>query len=168
MIDLSADQSSFLIRPAGLEDCEQYFRWACDSDVRANSLVTAALTFESHRRWFEERLSDPCSFLYVAERSGHPIGQVRLQNSDSSAVLSYSLDNNWRQKGLAKLMIHQSLSLYSADRRSCSVVVARVKRSNIASIRALESSGFCRAGPRKDSGVLLFKRDLGNVVDIAG
>lgn len=153
--------ASLRVRRALQTDCHQYFVWASDELVRSSSLVTGPLDFERHRDWFQDRLSEPFSYLYLVECGSIPIGQVRFAVSQSIALLSYSVDSAHRGKGLAKHLLALALRKLSLDCPSCRLITAQVKPDNAASLRVLVSCGFReKAAAENSEGILLLEKVL--------
>ena len=81
------------LRPAGAEDCRLIWEWANEPTVRSASFSTEAIPWERHQQWFAAKLNDPgCAFFIGVNESGVPIGQLRCDMSDRTAVISISLD----------------------------------------------------------------------------
>ena len=72
--------SGLRLRPAIREDCELYFQWANDPDVRANSLNTETINWESHCNWYGSRFESPFVHFFVCVNADdNPVGQVRFE-----------------------------------------------------------------------------------------
>ena len=136
------DSQTFTVRRALPSDCDRYYVWACDREVRRNSLQNTPLALGNHRVWFREKLADPLSYLYLVESRGNPVGQVRFLATLPVAAISYSLDSAFRGKGLSRYVVNLALDRFSKDCPTCYVIVAQVKTSNEASLKALRSCGF--------------------------
>lgn len=149
--------SSFAIREASEADCDQYFEWANDRSVRMNAINQEEIEYESHCKWFKSKLKTGSTKMYILEKSGSlPVGQIRFDISSVSALISYSLDKEWRGKRLGSLLVKKGLSNFIADKsRGLSEIVAEVKSNNIASIKVFERLNF-----HKISTVGQEKRDL--------
>ncbi len=129
-----------LFRPAAPADARRYFDWANDPAVRANSLTRDEITWENHFGWFQRRLADGKTRLWVCEDPlDGPVGQVRFEpRPEGGFQLSYSLDGRFRGRGLALPVLSGAL-----QRLDCQDgVFAQIKRENPASLKALERAGF--------------------------
>ncbi|PHX73974.1 MAG: hypothetical protein CK547_05650 [Chitinophagaceae bacterium] len=52
-------------RKAILSDCDMYFEWVNDPEVRANSFNSTLITREEHVSWFNDALNNPAYSLFV-------------------------------------------------------------------------------------------------------
>lgn len=127
-------------------DCRLFFEWAVDPMARAASFHSAAISWEDHARWFAERLQDPHSVIYIGQNMARkPVGVVRFQIKDDSAVLSVNVAAEFRGKGWGRELIafstHALVRAFSIRR-----IDALVKPDNQASVSLFEAGGFRRAG----------------------
>lgn len=136
------------IRKAKIEDFEIYFRWANDSDVRANAINPDQITLENHINWFKSKIISKYSYLYLIEINNSPIGQIRFDYSDKYYVIDYSVDRNHRGKGFGRLIIkigiEKLLEELSTDQNL--KLLALVKEDNIASSKVFEKLNFSNKG----------------------
>jgi UDP-2,4-diacetamido-2,4,6-trideoxy-beta-L-altropyranose hydrolase len=139
-------------------DCQLLFEWAQDPVARAASFHSAPISWEDHSRWFAERMQDPQSVIHIGENaSGEPVGVVRFQIKEESAVLSVNVAPHFRGEGRGKeLILFSTRDLVRAH--LVQWVDAFVKPENQASVRLFEASGFHRNGKERIAGqdALLF------------
>ncbi|MGA0899861.1 MAG: GNAT family N-acetyltransferase [Luteolibacter sp.] len=134
-----------IVRTANLEDMRTYFTWANDPTVRANAFNSETIPFGTHEAWFTTQIASDSSILFIGESiDGNPIGQLRLDKNESNLwELHYSIDENYRGQGLGYALLTESLRiLKSIAPHGPAGVIARVKSSNLASIRCLEQASF--------------------------
>ena len=121
------------------KDCELLFNWANDGDVRKNSFSSDKVLYEDHVKWFNNKIKSDKCIIFILKFKDMPIGQVRIDVESKMAVISYSLDKNYRGKGLSVVM----LSLVEEEiRNSCiniNKLIGFVKFENIASQKVFES-----------------------------
>ena len=122
-------------------DCRMYFDWANDPLTRQQSYNSEPIIYENHERWFKERLQDDHSILYVIEFNRQPIGQVRFQLNQNEAVISYSLDNHYRGKGLGLWILKNGISAFRKN-YSDYKIIGFVKFENIASAKVFRNLKF--------------------------
>ena len=128
------------LRLAERDDAERLFEWRNDSTTRLNSISSEPVSWPDHVAWLEQSLSMPERALYVAEVDGEPIGTVRLDLADV-AIISITVAPEHRGRGLAVPMIEAG-----CDKVQDMSVVAEIRPSNVASIRAFERAGFVPDG----------------------
>lgn len=125
-------EREIVLRTAKETDTLLYFNWANDAEVRNNAMSTAPIPLNNHIAWFTSRLKNKQTALYVFERKGKPIGQVRLDKSNNEATIDYSIDKNYRGKGFGEIILKQALLKYRKDNPKLSIF-AFVKKNNTAS-----------------------------------
>lgn len=142
---IRTDEAELRLRPARASDALTYFAWANDPVVRESALDTRLITLATHLGWFEARLKDPDSFLFVLEAGELPVGQVRFQRRGSHAVISYSLDPVVRHRGWAKRLLGLAMEALFSTQSCC--LKAVVKQENVASAATFERLGFVELPP---------------------
>ncbi len=93
-------------------DAKLLFNWANDSSTRNNSLSSNKITWEEHVRWFEQKISDPKTKIYLFFSEEEPLGVLRLEEKYNSIKLSFSVDYKHRGKGIGGHMIVFALKKY--------------------------------------------------------
>lgn len=130
------------VRPAHSGDCVDLWRLANEPASRANSFSTEPIGLAEHRKWFAGKLAAPGVRLYVLECNGCILGQARYeQSAPGVAIISYALATALHGRGLGRRLVRTS-ALLALRELGTQTLLARVKRSNPASIRCLEASGF--------------------------
>lgn len=131
------------LRKPTIDDMELFFYWVNDPVVREQSYDSGFIDFESHKQWFETVLNDESYFMYICQNSNREdIGQVRIQKlEDKNAIISVSIDFNYRGKGLAKeILILSTDSFFSVHKDY--IINAYIKEDNLYSKFAFEKAGF--------------------------
>ncbi len=135
------------------EDCELFYKWANDPDVRAASFSTDSIAWDEHVKWFREKLQDPnCAFHIVMDSKCRLLGQVRFELNDENAVINISIRSEFRGQRIGSLLILRAVDeLFK--RKHISRVDAFIKLQNIRSIREFEKAGFSRIGRKIVRGI---------------
>jgi len=153
--------SDLRLRPALPADLWLYHWWASDPEVRRQSFHRDPISMEQHRSWFEDRLRSPLALLRVLEDGeGLPLGQIRFERaaeSDSRAVISFSLDHLARGRGLALQLLQLGLSELARCWGNSYEAYGEVRAENQASFRAFLRASF-KEGPPPQPGVRCFSR----------
>jgi len=135
------------LRRATPADLALYFQWTNDSEVRKNAFHQDMISLEQHRKWFAKKLSDPNAILYVCERKGVPVGQVRIDLENQNGIISYSVDKSHRGKGIGKILIRQTIeALLTTFADRYKILIAKVRPENTPSVQIFQSLGFHRTG----------------------
>jgi UDP-2,4-diacetamido-2,4,6-trideoxy-beta-L-altropyranose hydrolase len=132
-------------RLANSDDCKLYFDWTNEPLTRQQSFNSEPILFEYHEAWFNRRLADENSVLFVVEFNKNPIGQIRFQIEKNTATISYSLDENYRGKGLGFWILKKGVdalrnNLYNTFPNL--EIIGFVKYENIASVKVFRKLGF--------------------------
>lgn len=128
----------FSIRLAEPRDIKNVFDLSNDDTVRAMSIHPEKIEWESHVKWFDSALKNPDLKFYVAESAdGDFIGQIRFARNNAEWIVSISLVEKYRGKGMAKNILRQSIELANLNN-----VTAYIYNTNRASLKVFEKSGF--------------------------
>lgn len=133
--------SNLSLRPAATFDLQLLFNWKNDTTVRECAFNTNLVTLEEHTKWFYAALKNSDIRIYILEDNGKPLGQVRINITDSIGLIDYSIDERFRCKGFGKKII----ALLEEECKKTSIVSvlkAEVKKKNIASQKVFESLGY--------------------------
>jgi RimJ/RimL family protein N-acetyltransferase len=134
------------IRSVRADDIRLLWQWANDPEVRAASFSSAAISWETHVKWFAEKTGEGRSLLFIAEdEAGSAFGQIRFDLNGNDAELNISLAKEQRGGGLAVPLIEAGVREVFA-RTGCSRIHAFVKPENAASAKAFEKARFVRVG----------------------
>ncbi len=126
-------------RKAKKEDCRLYHVWSNDPLTRQQSYNSEPIPYESHEKWFFNKLKDENSYLYVITNNQQPIGQIRFDIKKEEAIISYSLDKNERGKGWGSAIIRRGMRELKKTEHKNKPIVGFVKFNNIGSIKAFRT-----------------------------
>lgn len=130
-------------RTAGIDDARLLFDWVNSPDSLAGKLrTTSAIDWNSHLAWLRARLAGKDSLILIAETSGEPIGQVRLQEgAEGSLEVDIYLIPDYRRQGFARSMIIEAV-MQGRRRWPGRKFRAVVRTANAASQALFRSAGF--------------------------
>lgn len=127
-----------MFRKAKLEDSRLFFEWRNDELSRKNSLSSDMITWDDHLKWFEKSMQSPARQLFVYELGSESIGTIRVDiSAEGCSELSWQLSPQKRGQGFGKKMLADFIQNFQL-RPLC----ARIKASNIASVKMTEAAGF--------------------------
>jgi RimJ/RimL family protein N-acetyltransferase len=131
------------LRNATLNDMLLYYQWANDNTVRQNSFNSNFINFKEHQKWFVENLNSVNTTFYIFENHLNiSVGQVRLiKTDDYNATIGISVDERYRGKGYALIMIKQASNLYLKTFEKIKIN-AYIKDSNIISSINFQKAGY--------------------------
>jgi len=149
-------ESGLRIRLANKGDCEDYFSWVNDPEVRAQSFNSDVISWAEHKKWFAERLNSGSTEMYVLEANSLPVGQVRFEVSEHEAEINYSLDSIVRGRAWAALFLELAINQFQS--RHALPIRAKVKHGNDRSKAVFERVGFSKVVEASTRPVLEYLR----------
>ena len=129
-------------RRAVIDDLQQYLVWANDPLTRSQSFSQDPIPYESHSKWFGEKIMNPDSILYLCLLGSTPIGQIRFELDDNRATINYSIDAQYRGLGLGSFIIQQGVQKLLKEIHLNLMVIGHVKKDNQASRKCFINLGF--------------------------
>lgn len=134
----SSDQ--LRLRPATLDDSDRILAWRNDPEAITMSASQHSVTQIEHDAWFIKALADGTTRLYVAEVDAQPVGMGRINQDHGVAVLSYSVDRDYRGHGYAGQIVADLC--VEAYKMGYTCIQAVVRHANTASLKALLRNEF--------------------------
>ena len=139
------------LREAAPSDARLLWEWANDRVVRDASFSPEPISWDTHAAWFEARLNDRATKIFIASIDDCAVGQVRFDVDGLLAEIDVSVDGQERGRGLGPALIIAGVrELFG--RTEAGTVVARVRPENTASATAFEDADFLLEGERSDGG----------------
>lgn len=127
------------IRDATLNDTETLFNWANDVETRKNSFTTAAVDWAQHVLWFNKKLIDNTSKIYILLFDEKPIAVVRFEIKDTT-IIGITVSPEYRGLGLGSKCLILACSKFWENNNTD--ILAYIKIENIASQRIFKKAGF--------------------------
>jgi RimJ/RimL family protein N-acetyltransferase len=145
------------LRPAVPADSAELLRWRNDPDTRAASLDRGAVTLAEHERWYAAALGNAARQILIAEESNVPVGMVRFDRREGDELeISVNLAPEARGRGLGAEIIVMACRQQPVG----TVVIARVRPDNLASVKVFGRAGFVRtAESAQDYIVMKWRRE---------
>jgi UDP-2,4-diacetamido-2,4,6-trideoxy-beta-L-altropyranose hydrolase len=145
------------LRGAVAGDARLLWEWANDPTVRAAAFSQDPIPWTRHQAWLSERLGEPACRIYIAERQGRPLGQIRFQQvgpAPGRIEVGVSLAAGSRREGWGAALIMAGMARLREEGFD-DAVHALVKSGNVASARAFDTAGFERVSDQDDSNGVL-------------
>ncbi|MBK8505400.1 MAG: UDP-2,4-diacetamido-2,4,6-trideoxy-beta-L-altropyranose hydrolase [Saprospiraceae bacterium] len=127
---------------ASIDDLQLYLKWANDPLTRSQSFNQDPIPYESHRKWFLKKILNPDSILYLCLLGNTPIGQIRFELDDNRATINYSIDAQYRGRGLGSFVIQQGVVELLKEVSINPIIIGHVKKENQASRKCFINLGF--------------------------
>ena len=132
------------VRQALPKDVLLYFNWANDPCVRKNAISTERINEKNHRKWFQNKLDNWATTMFVFELDGKSFGQVRFDIEENDIFIDYSIDKFFRGKGLSVDMLRLGIEAFRKDNRHLkwNSIKGIVKLENTPSTKVFEKLYF--------------------------
>ena len=143
------------LRPAGHGDARLLFEWLNRPDRIAVSLVSkSGVSWEDHIEWFEARLADPNSRIFIIQCEDVPAGQIRFQYETEGHEISIYIEPEFRKSGVAYQAVCSAIDQIASHRGACDII-ARVRTDNPRSRKFFEKLGFSLTATPDDHWILI-------------
>jgi len=141
MIEESKCNLGIKLRPAVYTDVDSVLSWRNEPATVLNMKTKRLLNFQEHNHWFKKTIIDPKCVFLIIESGQEPIGQLRYELENQMAKVSINITEKWHGKGVAsKAFYLGSVHIKRID--FSKTVFARVLKTNVGSIRAMENASF--------------------------
>lgn len=124
------------------KDCKLLYEWANDSLVRENAFDNNKIKYEDHKKWFEKSLKNKNRFIFIVFVESQAIGQVRIDISEGSGLIDYSISSNYRGLGYGTMLLKTLVNRANSLSIPVIELIGRVKVNNIPSQKVFEKSFF--------------------------
>lgn len=140
---VSTDRPGLTIRDATQSDCRLLWRWVNEPHVRTSAFRSEWIPWREHVAWFKRKMGDTKCRIYILENdAGRAVGQVRFdRRDDGTAEVDINIDAHHRGRGYGTEALQRACRRLFGE-APLTAVVARIKVTNAASIRAFEKAGF--------------------------
>lgn len=123
-------------------DIDKLFEWRNHPDVRSKSFNTDPVNRVEHEKWFNAKINDPDTMIYVAYCGKNDIGSIRFENKGDAVKVSVMLNPSFVGKGFGAEIIRLAVEKFLSGKKSNKGIIAEIKKDNIASIKAFQKAGF--------------------------
>lgn len=149
-----SDHQPIRIRRATEADSEPLWLWRNDPTTRQASQNSHPVPWPDHALWIKRLLARPDRHLFIAERSGTPIGMVRfdrLVGDDLAYEVSINVRPEARGEGTGKAILAAGCAEFLQQAGSVRLK-ATLHEANLASRRIFEALGFLYESPLGEDG----------------
>lgn len=140
------------LRKANISDLEFYFNLRNMKHIREQSFNDNPILPENHREWFERKLTENSTFLFVIQKDSSNIGQVRIDIIDDSGEIDVAILPDYWGKGYGSWGISKACHKVFKTRTDVHEIKALIKNENRGSISSFKKAGFIITGK------IIFKR----------
>jgi RimJ/RimL family protein N-acetyltransferase len=129
-------------RKATTDDTKLLFDWRNDPKAYKHFLTPEPVQWDEHVEWLNNVIRDPKRGLFIIMDGKIAIGQVRFDTQAEKAVISVTLDKDYRSKGYGAQSIRQSSQWFLQKNINIKEICGQIKLENEGSIKAFEKAGF--------------------------
>jgi len=128
--------------------------------VRRYSINKDKIEWADHVKWFDLILDDKTTVFYVVtDKNDSFLGQIRYKITENSAIVSISLSEKLKGKGLSKKILSKSIKKIFDEEKSVKDIIAFVSADNIASKKIFEGLNFRRLKDEDGMMKLILKKE---------
>lgn len=132
-----------IVHPASPEDSIDIWTWRNNKKTQDMFLNQNAVSWNSHKDWFEKSLLNPDRYMYIGyTEKKEKIGICRFDKNltKNTAEVSINLNPTMRNKKLSHPFLGACIVIFFYHNKI--PLTAKIKNENIASINCFEKSGF--------------------------
>lgn len=141
-------------------DVEDLYNWRNHSLARQGSFNTDPLSWDEHRRWFEEKRQSPKTTIYIAYCKQEKIGAIRFEDEYQTIRINIMLNPDHIGKGLGARCVKQGVQEVVDNNRVNKPIIAEIKNDNFASVKVFEKAGFTKDMNDNKKNHLVYALDL--------
>mgnify|MGYP001578614546 FL=1 len=130
------------LRAAAECDMPDLLEWRNHPETRKSSFNTDSITPEAHEAWFKKKLVSAETVIYIAMSGSDKIGSARFEDTGEAIRTSVMLNQAFFGKRLGSKVIAIETKKYKSEKKPSKPLVAEIKTSNAASIRAFAKADF--------------------------
>ena len=131
------------LKKTNISDSKKFFSIRNNPINRKNSLNTSKIKIKHHNEWFNKNYKNKYYFTcYIGYTK---IGYIRGDLSGDTIIISIALDNKKQNKNIGT----QCLKLFEKKISQNCILIAKVKKQNLISIRFFEKNGFSKLNYKK-------------------
>lgn len=127
-------------REAIKEDMLLVYNWSNDSLVRKNSYDSEPIKLDNHQKWFDSKVNNKNTKLYIVEYNSSPAGIVRYEVKEEHAVVGITIAKEFRGRKLASLFLSKTAKEYFNEFKK--PIIAYIKKENIPSVKSFKKAGY--------------------------
>lgn len=138
---LATPPEQLTLRDAQATDISLFFEWANEPLNRRHSFDPTPISWKAHIDWFDQQLASDHAWLWVlCATDGLPVGEAHIETRDDRAILSFSLDADYRGRGWGRHFLQKIGERWRRKQRELPLI-GQVLRNNPASVNCFEATG---------------------------
>jgi spore coat polysaccharide biosynthesis protein SpsF len=130
------------IRPANEGDAKDLLDWRNHPQARKSSFNANTIQWEQHKRWFDNKLQDPLTVIYIFCSEEIKLGSIRFEEKESGIWVSVMLNPGYVGKKLGAQLIKLATEKYIREKNPEKQIIAEVKTNNVISNKTFLKAGY--------------------------
>ena len=132
------------IKKTNISDSNKYFTIRNNSKNRRNSLNTSKIKIEDHNKWFVKNYKN--KYYFTCYKGKSKIGYIRGDLISDTIIVSIALETQSQNRNIGT----QCLKLFEKKINDNCILIAKIKKKNLISIRFFEKNGFSELNSKKN------------------
>ena len=128
------------IRPVEKDDYEKILEWRNEPLTRSQMFNTEQIKLNEHLSFWNDLLDNGNCFNFIIEADGIECGVIRLDIINTHAEFDLFITSEFQGRGIGKIAIEDAIK--KMKRLNLNKYVAKIKPTNIPSIKSFEKNGF--------------------------
>ncbi len=83
--------NNYQLRPWQESDCRMIYDWRMSPEVRAKSFNNKEFSYDDHKKWFQNFMTNKLSFGFILEDSNTPVAQIRFDKTKIEGYYNISI-----------------------------------------------------------------------------
>lgn len=143
LLSVMIKRDEIYLRNVDEKDLKDVFELSNKDYVRQYSINKNKILWEEHVDWFNKVLKDKHVVFYVVtDENNSFLGQIRYKLENENAIVSISLSDKLRGKGLSKMILNQSIVKLFENKSNINEIIAYVSESNVPSMKIFTGLKF--------------------------
>ncbi len=145
---------SIQLNPATMSHCKVVYDWRNHPTTRQHSSNSTEIILTTHNKWFERKLNDNQSHIFIAQTNNADIGVLRYDASKHGLTVSLYLSSDYHGYGYGTVILLAGIKTLKKNGLTPTTLIAKILEDNKASQNAFKKAGFVQVS--KDN----WKKDL--------
>jgi len=156
-VRLEEDIVNLYLKRAAVKQCDILYAWTNEEEVRRNSFNQEKIPYEQHVKWFNNKINSNSSIIFLCYEGEIPVGVVRIEMEAAQGTISYSVDKNYRGKGVASSMLKLLEEEIKNNKIDIHRLIGYVKFDNIPSQNIFKKLGYIE---KKEEEAYKYEKDI--------
>jgi L-amino acid N-acyltransferase YncA len=122
--------------------CQRVYDWRNHPTTRHYSGNNQEINIQDHNKWFERKLNDPDTYIFIASKHNEEIGVLRFDPAENGFVVSLYLAPDHHGYGYGASILLKAVKTLKEKGLTPLTLLAKISPDNKASQNAFKKAGF--------------------------